>query len=467
MSEAEPADASAEPTETHVIAQPIPTEEEYEVPEQELDAEVDPSRSLARPARKPWWRRPEVLVAALAIAIAALALTFGRGAGVGDQQPEGFEPTPVRTAAVALGELEVISSYAGELVGEVSDIASQVSGLLEEVPFRIGDRVARGEVIAVIDDLDLRNQLDEARGQVGVAAANTRRAEAELESIQAEFKRAEELYRQSLISDQEFERVRANLASARATVAASEAQAEQADARLAQLQRQLSETRVVAPFDGTVAARYLDRGTLVQPNTPILRLVEAAPLVVQFRVPERDLGSVRPGVSFTATTQATGDRVFAGTVRRVSGEVSRTDRTAIVEGELQRGEELLRPGMYAEVEVRLRAIEGELVVPGNAVVERVQMDGTRSSGVFTVAAAGEAGGSNESASDEIARWVDVEVLGQSQGRAAIRGDLAAGDPVLTLGHTELRDGAPIRVVQREVVQGQDGGPGARAAETSR
>ncbi|HVS65260.1 MAG TPA: efflux RND transporter periplasmic adaptor subunit [Thermoanaerobaculia bacterium] len=433
-----------------MIAEPIPRDQEREAPEQEeAYSELEPPRTSARPTRKPWWRRPEVLVAALAIAIAALALTFGRGAGVGDQQPEGFEPTPVRTAAVALGELEVISTYAGELVGEVSDIASQVSGLLEEVPFRIGDRVARGEVIAVIDDLDLRNQLDEARGQVGVAAANTRRAEAELESIQAEYKRAEELYRQSLISDQEFERVRANLASARATVAASEAQAEQADARLAQLQRQLSETRVVAPFDGTVAARYLDRGTLVQPNTPILRLVEAAPLVVQFRVPERDLGSVRPGVSFTATTQATGDQVFAGTVRRVSGEVSRTDRTAIVEGELQRGEELLRPGMYAEVEVRLRAIEGEVVVPGNAVVERVQMDGTRSSGVFTVAPAGDPEGA---AGGEVARWVDVEVLGQSQGRAAIRGEVAAGDTILTLGHAELRDGAPIRVVQREGVQ---------------
>ena len=462
MSEAQAAGPAAEPTDTHMIAEPLPSKQEHDDSEGQVLAEADRLQVPARPRRRPWWRRPEVLIAAVAIAIAALALSFGFGPGAADERPEELEPTPVRAAGVTRGKLDVVSTYPGELVGEVSDIAPQVSGLLEQVPVRIGDRVVRGQVLAVIDDLDLRNQLDEAKGQVGVAAANTRRAEAELGSIQAEFGRAEELYRESLISDQEFERVRANLASARATVAASEAQAEQAQARLAQLDRLLAETRVVAPFDGTVAVRYLDRGALVQPNTPILRLVEAAPLMVQFRVPERDLGSVRPGVTFAATTQATGDAVFTGSVRRVSGEVSRTDRTAVVEGELERGVELLRPGMYAEVELRVQAIDGELLVPGNAVVERVAMDGARSSGVFTVE---DLEGDARSGGGQVARWVEVEVLGQSQGLAAIRGELEPGDPVLTLGHIELRDGAPIRVVQREG-PGRDSEAGV-GAETSR
>jgi membrane fusion protein, multidrug efflux system len=404
--------------------------------------DVEPIPAQGGRTHRVWWRRPEVWITAAAVAIAAAALIWGGGDRAGEGSREPMEATPVRAATVGLGELEIVSSYPGELVGEVSDIAPQVSGMLEDVPVRTGNRVTRGQVIAVIDDLDLRNQLDEANGQVGVTAANIRRAEAELESIQAEYRRAEELFRQSLISEQEYERVRANLGSARANVAAAQAQAEQANARQAQLQRQLGDTRVVAPFDGIVATRYLDRGALVQPTTPILRLVESAPLVVQFRVPERDLGSVRPGVAFAATTQATGDQVFTGVVRRVSGEVSRTDRTAIVEGELEHGEELLRPGMYVEVEVRLRAIEGEIIVPGNAVVERVAMDGSKTRGVFVVAAAGEGAG-------EVAQWVPVELLGESRGRAAIAGDLAPGDTVLTLGHTELRDGAPIRVVQRE------------------
>jgi hypothetical protein len=90
------------------------------------------------------------------------------------------------------------------------------------------------------------------------------------------------------------------------------------------------------------------------------------------------------------------------------------------------------------------------------------MDGARSSGVFTVE---DLEGDARSGGGQVARWVEVEVLGQSRGLAAIRGELEPGDPVLTLGHIELRDGAPIRVVQREG-PGRDSEAGV-AAETSR
>ena len=413
---------------------------------------VEPSP--ARPPRasgrrsSPWrW----VLVAAALglVALIAVRLIGGRGASMEGQMGG---PTPVRAAAVALGELDIFSSYSGELVGEVSDISPRVGGLLQEVPVRIGDRVARGAVLAVVDDVNLRNQFQEAKGQHGVAVANQRRAAAELESVQADHKRAEGLYRESLLSEQEFERVGAQLASSRAGLAASEAQTAQAEARLALLEQQLQDSRVIAPFAGTVSARYLDRGVMVQPGTPILRLVEAAPLLVQFRVPERDLGAMRPGAAFSVATQATRE-TFAGTVRRVSGEVSRTDRTVIVEGELQENAGLLKPGMYADVQVRLRALEGALLVPDVALLERVTMSGEQATGVMRVesgdAVAGGSEGSPEAGS--IARWTPVEVIGRSGGLAAIEGGIAKGDLVLTLGHTELQDGAPVRVVVEQSV----------------
>jgi multidrug efflux pump subunit AcrA (membrane-fusion protein) len=157
-------------------------------------------------------------------------------------------------------------------------------------------------------------------------------------------------------------------------------------------------------------------------------------------------------------TQATTE-IFSGTVRRVSGEVSRTDRTALVEGELQETAGLLKPGMYAEVRVRLRALEGALLVPDVALLERVSMAGEQATGVMLVegdaAAAGEPG---EPAA--AARWTSVEVLGRSSGLAAIEGRVAEGDLVLTLGHSELQDGAPIRVVLEQ--SGEPAPPPAEA-----
>ena len=385
-----------------------------------------------------FFKRNRLWLVPLLVVAAVLAW---RATGSGDGETA-FRPeraaTPVRAAAVARDDLQLEASYAGEIVGEVSDIAPEVAGTLERIPVRIGDHVKQGQLLAVINDVNLRNQAQEARGQLGVAKANQRRAEAELESASSEHRRASELKEQALLSEQEFDRVSSQLASSKANLAAAEAQTEQAKARLALLERQLSDSRVTAPFDGVVADRYLDRGVLVQPGTPVLRLVQEGQLRVQFRVPERDLGAVRIGVPFQATTVATGEATFLGTVERVAGEVARSDRTALVEGTLSSTDEVLRPGMFTDVKVQIQQIDDSLVVPSTAVLDRIEADGSHAIGVFVA--------QRES---ETASWVGVMALGNSQGRTAIEGPLEEGELVLTMGHTDLSDGASINLVQIE------------------
>lgn len=332
--------------------------------------------------------RPQIagLAVAALVLVAAAVFAFGLGsqARAGGQPDDArmAQAVPVRAVAARRGHLSVRTAYSGELVGEVSDISPQVSGLLVDVPARIGQRVAAGTVLAVIADIDVRNQLQEARGQLGVAEANRDRAAAELVGVEADYQRAMELYDQGLLSEQEQQQVTSQHATTKANLAAGEAQVQQSAAREALLAEQFANTRVRAPFDAVVSDRYLDRGALVQPGTPILRLVEEAPLLVQFRVPERDLSAVQTGAAFDVATEATGERTFSGIVRRVAGEVRRNDRTVLVEGELAETDELLLPGMYADVSVSLRDLDNALIVPGAALLERVAMDGARSTGVM-------------------------------------------------------------------------------------
>ena len=411
------------------------------------------SRAEKRRAKKPSGRQKQgsktwIWVIAGGAALLLFFLTRGSGTGSGASLQNAERAVAVRAAAVTRGDLEIRGSYPGELVGEVSDIASKVSGVLESVPVRLGDHVRRGQVLAIVDDVELASQQREAQSQVNVAEANLERSRAELESAVADERRAAGLFREELLSDQEFERVSAQLATARANVAASEAQVAQAQARLSLLQQQLDDTRVLAPFEGTVAMRYLDRGALVQPGTPVLRVVEQAPLMVQFRVPERDLGIISAGVTFEVTTKASGDGTFDGVVERISGEVTRSDRTALVEGALTETSPLLRPGMYADVQVALRELDDVQLVPGTAVLDRVDASGRQSFGVLVSEAAGESSGENETETT-VARWMEVELLGASGEISAIRSSLDDGQLVLTLGHAELLDGTPIRVVQTE------------------
>lgn len=420
---------------TRLLEPDVVPERESSMPDPPERPQRWPPDLSPQPAHGPlrrwrWW-----LLGAAAAALLLLAFLARRTPSEAPRRGEA-QAIPVRATEVARGDLLIASSYAGELIGEVADIAPQVGGLLRDITVRIGDRVHGGQILATLDDIDLRSQFEEAKGQFGVADANRRRAEAELDRSQADHRRSADLYRENLISDQESDRVAAMLAAARASLAAAEAQVEQARARQAQLAQQLAETRVAAPFSGTVAARYLDRGALVQPGTPLLRLVEDGHLRVQFRAPERDLGALRSGVSFRLTTQATGSELFTGTVENIAGEVSRIDRTVLIEGVLAHSAELLRPGMYAEVQVQVQVIRGALLVPVEAVLERIGMDGQAQVGVFRVA-------------EGSAQWVPVVVLGRSGGRAAVEAPLTDGDRVLTLGHTDLRDGSPIQVVGGE------------------
>lgn len=388
-----------------------------------------------RPRRRssgPWIA---VGVAGTVVLAAAAVIALGRSPGAAAPGADAAlaQAVPVRAEAARRGHLSVRTAYSGELVGEVADISPQVSGLLVEMPTRIGQRVAAGAVLAVIEDIDLKSQFQEASGQLGVAQANRDRAAAELVGVAADYQRAMELYDQNLLSQQEQQQFTSKYATAKANLAAAEAQVQQSAAREAQLAEQFANTRVRAPFNAVVADRYLDRGALVQPGTPVLRLVEEAPLMVQFRVPERDLAAVRAGADFDVSTEATGEQIFSGTVRRVAGEVRRNDRTVLVEGELAGTDDLLRPGMYADVSVSLRDLHDALIIPGTALLERVAMDGARSVGVLVPV-------------DGLAEWRPVRVAGRSGEFSAVDGRIEAGELVLTLGHTQLGNGAPVRVV---------------------
>jgi RND family efflux transporter MFP subunit len=341
--------------------------------------------------------------------------------------------TPVLASPVRVGSLDLFSEYPGELDADTSDLASKISGRLEEVQVRSGDWVERGTVVAVVDDTDLQRQHEEVQAQVAVSKANRLRAAARLSAAQQELARMEQMFTEGLISAQAIESERATEATLEAEVKAVEAQREQYEARLQLLAQQISETKIAAPFTGVVSRRYLNPGTFVQPGTPIIRLVEAGPLRVRFWVPEEELAGIRSGVRFEVATQSTSDAVFVGRVTRISGEVNRQNRTIAVEGVLESSAAVLLPGMYAQVRVNKGVVMGT-VVPGAAVLSRFHPGGAEEQGVFTTG-------------EGVAHWVQVRILGRSGDEVAVDAELTEEDLVLVFGHQDLTNGARISIVE--------------------
>jgi RND family efflux transporter MFP subunit len=209
-----------------------------------------------------------------------------------NQRPA-VEPPPA--AAEPAGFLGVI------LTGESVEIASKGEGRLEAVFRKPGDQVKRGDPIA---QLDVRTQ----REELAVAEAQLREARLRLQ------RRVPLARGVGAISSEE-------LSEARSAVLQNEA-------RVRQLQQFVAEARVIAPFDGVIAARYLDVGSVVAPGRPIMRILGHGNPKVRFAIPEDKLAEVAPGarVRVHVTTPA-GD--LDGVVDSVSPEVDAGTRVAL------------------------------------------------------------------------------------------------------------------------------------------
>ena len=220
------------------------------------------------------------------------AAMFGADAGARAVKPVA---PPVTSPPEPVGFLGVV------LTGETVEIASKGEGRLEAVFAKPGDRLRRGDAIA---QLDVRTQ----REELAVALAQLREAELRL-------KRRIPLARGvGAISSEE-------LSEARSAVLQSEA-------RVRQLKQLVVEARVVAPFDGVVAARYLDVGSVVAPGRPIVRLLGRSDPKVRFAIPEDKLGDLAAGARVTVHV-ATPSGDLEGVVDSVSPEVDAGTRVQL------------------------------------------------------------------------------------------------------------------------------------------
>jgi RND family efflux transporter MFP subunit len=223
--------------------------------------------------------------------------------------------------------------YLGVLFVERSvDLAAPASGKVSAVLVRLGESTRRGEAVVRFDEAEARQQLARAQAEVDGAAAGRDRAERELAIASAARdvrERGTDLFAQEEITRaREEEKIaRANLASADAAVVRQ--QAEAARAQLA-----LAETTLAAPFDGTVAARFVEPGAVVARGDLLLRLVGGSGLWVRFAVPPGEGSALRAGLKVEVHGSSE-DPVLRGVVARIAPEVDAASGMIFVEATLE------------------------------------------------------------------------------------------------------------------------------------
>ena len=267
---------------------------------------------------------------ALLVAVAAVGGWFGW------QQfkpPEGVLVAPTRGVAVD-------AVYATGLVEPSLEIriAPRAAGRIVDLLADEGDRVEAGQVLARLEDSDLRASVAELASRVDYA--------------QSQFERNTELRRSSLISQDALDRARTDLAAARAA--------------LKRAQQQVAYMRLVAPSNGQIIRRDGEVGEFVPVNQALFYLAGPAPLRITADVDEEDVPRVRRGQSVLIRTDAFPDRVFDGQVDEITPRgdpVARAFRVRIALID----DPPLQIGMSAETNIVIEKREAALLVPATAV----------------------------------------------------------------------------------------------------
>lgn len=290
-----------------------------------------------------------------------------------------------------------------------------------------------------------------AQAQAGVEAARAQRqaAQAQLDLAQDQYTRQRPLYRDSILSALEFRQVEQQLASARAQVAQADAQVAQAEGQLraarAQVsaanagvqsaQSQLANTRVVAPFAGTVEARLMEPGELASPGQPVVRLVGAGGVKVTAGVPERYAGEIERGTQVRVTPNAYTVEPRGGRVSFVGLAIDEGSRTFPIEVSVENADRALKPSMVVRLEVTRDVLEGAISVPQAAVVRD-----ERGTSVFVAVPAPGAG--------TVAARRVVELGPSSGDEVVITSGVEAGDRIIVSGQAGLAEGDFVRIDER-------------------
>jgi len=286
-------------------------------------------------------------------------MILGCDAGKSDNE-ENTVQVPVEVYIVQPGNLVQSIFYGGDIFAEFEvDVFSKIPDRIEKYFVDEGDFIRKGEPIARI----MATTIEQAARQAEAALIAARAQET---NVQIEYERAQRLYSENAMSLQQFDLIKTQYE-------ANKAQVEQAEAALTSARSQFKDATVTAPISGIIGKRYYEAGDMANMMSPLVKIVQMDRLKIVVNAIEDDLGKVAVGQEAKITVRSYPDRIFIGKVTKISPILDPLTRMADVEIILDNKDHILKPGMYAEVEIIFGILENVIAVPRFATIESTTM----------------------------------------------------------------------------------------------
>ncbi len=265
------------------------------------------------------------------------------------------QPQPVNVQRVRVLEKEESIILNGDIVPfrEVS-ISAKVAAKADSVKVENGTAVVKGQALIMLEQLDYQNAL-------AVAEAALDKTEAGLHKSDLDYNRCRKLYEQGAVSESIYDDASIALRIAQADVKA-------AHAAVLSARELLNNTTIPAPFAGLVADCDIHAGEMVNPGSELMRVVDISSVYVVTNIEQKDVARVKKGQEAMINVPGLDGNAFGGTVAAINPAGNASARVFAVKIKVNNEEELLKPGMFANVEMKTGETSEVLAVPVNAVI---------------------------------------------------------------------------------------------------
>jgi len=338
------------------------------------------------------------------------------------KKEEKAEIRPVKTQTVYTSGGNKTLIFSGESAADLeSNLSFKVSGTIKNILVDVGDKVKKGQILALLDAEDYQLKVQEIESALAKVKAQNKNAKLQLERIQA-------LYENENVAKRDYDTAKTNYQSTKAGVSTTQKQLEQA-------KRQLQYTYLYAPYKGAIAKINIEKNENIQAGQPLIILTSGKDMIVKTSIPETLISKVYKGQKVTTVFDAIPNKEFSGIVKEVGVSATKLASTFPVTIKLQKSNLNIRPGMVAEVSFPFKFKDGKkhIFAPSNAVNE--DNTGTYA---YLVKELKEGIG--------IAKKVTVNIGEMTDLGIEITKGLTEGDILITAGINRIQNGQKVRIL---------------------
>ena len=324
-------------------------------------------------------RRTMIIIGVAAVVVVAVVIAAIVGSGKG----KGIR---VRTARVARKDLVQIVTANGTVQAKTKvELSANIMGQITKLNVEEGDRVKRGDLLAVIDQARYAAAVNSAKSNLQALEAELVRSREAAAQARRDMERAEQQFKDEILAEADHERARSTYDQAVASARRAERQVEQARADIASAQDSLEKTEIRAPMDGIVTRRNIEKGeviitgTMNNPGTVLMTISDMSIIEAVLEVDQTDVPQLRIGQKAEVRIDAFPDERFPGEVSEIGsspiqgtsalgGAATGTDYSVKVT--LLKHPERIRPGLTVTADITTATKANTLTVPIGALVLR-------------------------------------------------------------------------------------------------